>query len=84
MEGKEEDAPQADNELSRASSKGATNEGDQPTAATQTLVNTGRTIMIEPDVFRHTVDEAGVLIHLQFKVESEAIAFAQAFSGQLL
>jgi hypothetical protein len=39
---------------------------------------------IEPDIFRHTVDGASVTIHLQFKVESEAIAFAQAFSGQLL
>ena len=39
---------------------------------------------IEPDIFRHTVDEASVTIRLQFKVESEAIAFAQAFSGQLL
>jgi hypothetical protein len=39
---------------------------------------------IEPDVFRHKVDEAGVTIHLQFKVESEARAFAHAFSGQLL
>jgi hypothetical protein len=39
---------------------------------------------IEPDVFRHRVDEASVTIQLQFKVESEATAFAQAFSGQLL
>jgi hypothetical protein len=39
---------------------------------------------IEPDIFRHTIEEASVTIHLQFKVESEAIAFAQAFSGQLL
>jgi hypothetical protein len=39
---------------------------------------------IEPDVFRHAVDEAGVLIHLQFKVESEASGFAHAFSGRLL
>ena len=39
---------------------------------------------IEPDIFRHTVDGASVTIHLQFKVESEAIVFAQAFSGQLL
>jgi hypothetical protein len=39
---------------------------------------------IEPDVFRHAVDEAGVLIHLQFKVESEASAFGDAFSGRLL
>ena len=39
---------------------------------------------IEPDIFRHTVDGASVTIHLQFKVEREAIAFAQAFAGQLL
>jgi hypothetical protein len=39
---------------------------------------------IEPDIFRHTVEGPSVAIHLQFKVESEAIAFAQAFSGQLL
>jgi hypothetical protein len=39
---------------------------------------------IEPDIFRHMVDEAGVTIHLQFKVENEAVAFAHAFSGQLL
>jgi hypothetical protein len=39
---------------------------------------------IEPDIFRHRADEAGVTIHLQFKVESEASAFAHAFSGQSL
>ena len=39
---------------------------------------------IEPDIFRHTVEESSVTIHLQFKVESEAAAFAQAFSGELL
>jgi hypothetical protein len=38
----------------------------------------------EPAIFRHTADAPNVTIHLQFKVESEAIAFAQAFSGQLL
>jgi hypothetical protein len=38
----------------------------------------------EPDIFRHTVEGTSVAIHLQFKVESEATAFAQAFSGQLL
>ena len=38
---------------------------------------------IEPDIFRHTVEGPSVTIHLQFKVESEAIAFAHAFSGQL-
>jgi len=38
----------------------------------------------EPDVFRHTVDGTKVTIHLQFKIEDEAIAFAEAFSGQLV
>ena len=38
---------------------------------------------VEPDIFRHTVEGPSVTIHLQFEVESEAIAFAQAFSGQL-
>ena len=38
---------------------------------------------IEPDIFRHTVEGASVTVDLQFKVESEAIAFAQAFSGEL-
>jgi hypothetical protein len=37
---------------------------------------------IAPDIFRHTVEGPNVTIHLQFKVESEAIAFARAFSGQ--
>ena len=37
-----------------------------------------------PDIFRHTVDGTSVTIHLQFKLESEAVAFAHAFSGQLL
>ena len=39
---------------------------------------------IEPDTFRHTVDGPSVKIHLQFKVESEAFAFAQRFSAQLM
>ena len=39
---------------------------------------------IEPDIFRHTVEGPSVTIHLQFKVGSEAIAFAHAFSGQLI
>ena len=38
----------------------------------------------EPDVFRHTVDGTKVTIHLQFKIEDEAIAFAETFSGQLV
>jgi len=37
----------------------------------------------EPDVFRHSgVDGGAVAIHVQFKSEGEAIAFAEAFSGQ--
>ena len=39
---------------------------------------------IEPDIFRHTAEGPSITIHLQFKVESEALAFAHAFSGQLL
>jgi hypothetical protein len=38
----------------------------------------------EPDIFRHTVADEGVTIRLQFKVENETIAFAEAFLGQLL
>jgi hypothetical protein len=37
----------------------------------------------EPDVFRHSVVDGGaVTIHVQLKVEGEAVAFAEAFSGQ--
>jgi len=38
----------------------------------------------EPDSFRDTVDGEGVRFLVQFRVASEAAAFAQAFSGQLL
>ena len=38
----------------------------------------------EPDSFRDTVDGQSVTVLVQFKIESEAVAFAQAFSGQLL
>jgi hypothetical protein len=38
----------------------------------------------EPDTFRDTVDGESVTIRVQFKVEHEAVAFGQAFSGQLL
>ena len=37
----------------------------------------------EPDIFRHNVARESITIHVQFKLESKAIAFAQAFSGQL-
>ena len=37
----------------------------------------------EPDVFRHSVvDDGAVTIHVQFKIEGEAVAVAEAFSGQ--
>ena len=38
----------------------------------------------EPDTFRHTVNGESITITMQFKVESEAIAFARAFDGKLL
>jgi hypothetical protein len=38
----------------------------------------------EPDIFRHIVARESITIHLQFQVEGKAIAFAQAFSGQLV
>jgi hypothetical protein len=38
----------------------------------------------EPDIFRHNVARESITIHVQFKVESKAVAFAQAFSGQLV
>jgi hypothetical protein len=38
----------------------------------------------EPDIFRHNVAREIITIHVQFKVESKAVAFAQAFSGQLV
>ena len=38
----------------------------------------------EPEIFRHTVADESVTVRLQFKVESQTTAFAEAFSGQLL
>ena len=38
----------------------------------------------EPDAFRCTTDETSVTCHLEFKVESEAKACADAFGGELL
>jgi len=38
----------------------------------------------EPDAFRCTTDEANVTCRLEFKVESEAKACADAFGGELL
>jgi hypothetical protein len=38
----------------------------------------------EPDAFRHTAEGNSVTIRVQFKAESEAIAFASTFSGALV
>jgi hypothetical protein len=38
----------------------------------------------EPDTFRHTVYGETITITVQFKVESEAIAFSRAFDGKLV
>jgi hypothetical protein len=38
----------------------------------------------EPDIFRHIVGRESITIHVQFNLESKAIAFAQTFSGQLV
>jgi len=38
----------------------------------------------EPDAFRCTTDETSVTCRLEFKVESEAKACADAFGGELL
>jgi hypothetical protein len=38
----------------------------------------------EPDTFRHIVGGESITIHVQFNLESKAVAFAQAFSGQLV
>ena len=37
----------------------------------------------EPDAFRCTTDERDVTCRLEFKVESEAVACAEAFSGEV-
>ena len=38
----------------------------------------------EPDTFRHTTDREGVTVHVQFKIEGEANAFARVFAGRRL
>ena len=38
----------------------------------------------EPDIFRSTSDEESATFRLEFKIESEAMACAEAFGGQLL
>jgi hypothetical protein len=37
----------------------------------------------EPDTFRCTNDEKGMMCRLEFKVESEAVACAEAFRGEV-
>jgi len=37
----------------------------------------------EPDAFRCTTDQEGLTCRLEFKVESEATAFAAAFGGEV-
>jgi len=37
----------------------------------------------EPDAFRCTPDQEGVTCHLEFKFESEAIACATVFGGEV-
>lgn len=38
----------------------------------------------EPDVFRSVAANGSVTFHLEFKIESEAMACAQTLGGQLL
>src|SRR4051812_14659547 len=38
----------------------------------------------EPSVFRYTFGVPGLVIHVEFKVEAEAIAFAKEFEGQVI
>ena len=38
----------------------------------------------EPDAFEHTAEANSVTIRVQFKAESEAIAFARTFDGALV
>ena len=38
---------------------------------------------VEPDAFRSITDEQGVTCRLEFKVESEAVACAKSFGGEV-
>ena len=38
----------------------------------------------EPSIFRYTFDGTGLVFLVDFKLEAEAIAFAQAFDGRLV
>ena len=37
----------------------------------------------EPDLFRYRMERRGALLRVDFKIESEAFAFAEAFGGSL-
>ena len=37
----------------------------------------------QPDAFRCTTDDEGITCRVEFKVESEAIAYAKAFGGEV-
>lgn len=37
----------------------------------------------EPDAFRCTTDDEGITCRLEFKIESEAIAYAKTFGGEV-
>ena len=38
----------------------------------------------EPDLFQHSTEPDGAVLRVDFKVESEAFQFAEAFSGSVL
>lgn len=38
----------------------------------------------EPSMFRHTATGEGLVLRVEFKVEAEAAAFANAFGGHVL
>ena len=39
---------------------------------------------VQPDAFRHSAGGAGITFRVDFKLESEAVAFARAFGGRLI
>ena len=38
----------------------------------------------EPDLFQYRMERRGALLRVDFKIESEAFAFAEAFNGSLV
>ena len=38
----------------------------------------------EPDLFQYRMERSGALLRVDFKIESEAFAFAEAFGGSLV